>query len=504
MTIFCFFCLDKHLDDGNIYIDVYEIHDDLQYMKVDSLFVCSDIGTIEWLFPFSFGGDGSYGNDIDYYNYDVKKDSNGNVYVSYVRFDGNLAMAEDMTSKLMLTKLTEEPVVLDELVVNIESYTSYDSDGWVGAGESFIDIYNYNDRYTFENKTDIYRTLLTLGGIPDIEYETAVLRIRSMSSGWYKESGDLLPPYNKELSLYRITSEWDVGTLSWNNQPTFSATPIATFNMLETDEYVDIVFTEEIDRIKNGGTNYGYMIKFTEETYDDELDDIWVYLTSYNNSESSIIYEYENFHSFITTSTEIHSFQSYKYEWTQSYYDSENYMGMNGYGSTSLSTALFINEENEIFIMTQALGTEPSVNTSDYSIVDYNFLFFDGRNNWNMTKIEPEQKGKYPEIQRMISSFAVENENVYVIYNSWTEEYTSINISLSVYNLQSGNMRKIETLRRLIDDLYYKYYGYGWGVNKDRIQLIKNEDALECYYTDTISNTWAYTFNTFVRLRINL
>jgi len=95
---------------------------------------------------------------------------------------------------------------------------------------------------------------------PDTEIESAILLL-------YYYDWDMNNPAGRDINLYRITSDWDEMTVTWNTQPsyvpqptTYSTVPSSTGVWMEWDATNDVQ-----DFISGNEIDYGW--KITDDTY---------------------------------------------------------------------------------------------------------------------------------------------------------------------------------------------------------------------------------------------
>jgi len=73
-------------------------------------------------------------------------------------------------------------------------------------------------------------------------------------------------PKNRDLTIYKVTSDWDEETVTWNSQPTCRADP-TDFATVPDQKNVWMTWdlTSDVQSIVNGDSNFGWEIK--DETY---------------------------------------------------------------------------------------------------------------------------------------------------------------------------------------------------------------------------------------------
>ncbi|UCF11744.1 MAG: DNRLRE domain-containing protein [Thermoplasmatales archaeon] len=98
---------------------------------------------------------------------------------------------------------------------------------------------------------------------------------------WYANN-----PAGRQLNLYKITSDWDEETATWNNQPSYASQPTTSSPVpSSTGTWMEWDVTEDIkDFVSGQETNYGW--KVTDENYWGTFD---IPQTFFRTKESSYV-----------------------------------------------------------------------------------------------------------------------------------------------------------------------------------------------------------------------
>jgi hypothetical protein len=81
---------------------------------------------------------------------------------------------------------------------------------------------------------------------------------------WYQYINN--NPAGLQLDANHITANWSETTLTWNNSPTYEATPIASANFPSSYGWIIFDVASDLQAILSGQkTNYGWMIKYHYE-----------------------------------------------------------------------------------------------------------------------------------------------------------------------------------------------------------------------------------------------
>jgi len=138
------------------------------------------------------------------------------------------------------------------------------------------------DAWVYENQPTTNKggdTDLVVGGCIAIADDRSYLQfdltgipssivVESVSlSLWYH--GDALPSSSGPVGAYRVTDSWDEGTITWNNQPTFDATPEHTQNLpgTATNGFRTWYITDLVRGwIDSSIANYGVLLMDTDES----------------------------------------------------------------------------------------------------------------------------------------------------------------------------------------------------------------------------------------------
>ena len=81
---------------------------------------------------------------------------------------------------------------------------------------------------------------------------------------WYQTANG--SPAGRQVDAHHITANWSETTLTWNNSPTYEATPIATTNFPSSFGWIIFDVASDLQSIINGSkSNYGWMLKYHTE-----------------------------------------------------------------------------------------------------------------------------------------------------------------------------------------------------------------------------------------------
>ena len=153
------------------------------------------------------------------------------------------------------------PVIIDPVVWTKQS------SAFSQTRDAFVDSNNPNTNYkyhqflksgkgTTHGKTRSYLMFPTLPEIgPADEIITAEL---SLCQSWALNSPVI-------VNLHQVTTSWDSGTLTWNNQPVHS-TRVLDFESCKTIDWRTWDVTAPVKSWYKTGNNYGFLIKHAQET----------------------------------------------------------------------------------------------------------------------------------------------------------------------------------------------------------------------------------------------
>ena len=100
-------------------------------------------------------------------------------------------------------------------------------------------------------------------------------------------------PAGKQVDIHRVLGSWDESTLTWNNKPDIASTATSSINMPSSYGWVEWDVTDDVQDMVDGTVdNYGWCVKYHDESLTSEDSSTWFRSKEYDGYDSELYVEY--------------------------------------------------------------------------------------------------------------------------------------------------------------------------------------------------------------------